>query len=81
MWYLKLPTRRKFNLHRNNKRSYDYFVCKKCRPIACGYKGKARVNKMEENVTINPWVCKECNTHNLEQDDVCRKCGTEIFKK
>ena len=30
---------------------------------------------MEENVTITPWICKGCNTHNLEQDDVCRKCG------
>ena len=29
-------TTRKINFHRNQKRQYDCFACKKCRPSVCG---------------------------------------------
>jgi len=34
--FCKVPTRRKINYHRNQKRVYDFFVCKRCRPYMCG---------------------------------------------
>ena len=30
------PTSRKINFHQNQKKQYDKFVCKKCRPHICG---------------------------------------------
>ena len=32
----KKKTIRKINFHRNQKKQYDGFVCKKCRPHICG---------------------------------------------